>query len=284
MGMASVSQLASEVNDGDVVSIGGKTLHRVPMAFVRALARAETEDLTLLGLTHSMDGDLLCGTGQVSDIHFGYVGFEAYGLAPNFKEGVENGDISPREGTCYTVTSMLRGAKQNVPFMPIPGLYGSEIPEANSDNFTKVESPFSGEEGYAVRTITPDIAVVHANEADEEGNARFDGADLTEGLLARAADRVFVTAERIVDTETFTETPKKTDIPGFLVDEVVEVPNGAHPCSCPGEYPIDDEHVTEYLELSSAGEFDTYLERYLGESEAEYQELALGEVSESVLA
>lgn len=282
--MATVGKLAAEVTDADVVSIGGKTLHRVPMAFVRALARTDAKDLTLLGLTHSMDGDLLCGTGQVTDIHFGYVGFEAFGLAPNFKNGIEQGDISPREGTCYTVTSMLRGAKQNVPFMPIPGLHGSEIPDANWKNFAKVLSPFSEEEVYAVRTVTPDIAVVHATEADRDGNARFEGADLTEGLLARAADRVFVTAEKIVDTAAFQESPKSTDIPGFLVDEVVEVPNGAHPCSCPGEYDIDEEHVTEYLDLSSSGKFDTYLEKYLGDSEAEYQELTVGVNSESLVA
>ncbi|MFC6989255.1 CoA-transferase [Haloplanus sp. GCM10025708] len=140
---------------------------------------------------------------------------------------------------------------------------------------TETTGPFTGERTAAVRTVTPDVGVVHATEADEEGNVRYDGADLTESLVAKAADRVFVTAERIVDTETFAADPAATDVPGFLVDGVAEVPYGAHPCSSPGTYDYDADHLREYLNRSKSGAFEAYLSAYLGDGEADYRERAL---------
>lgn len=271
----SLEALAAEVASGDTLAFGGKTLHRAPMAFARALARRGVTDLAHVGLAKSVDVDLLCATGQLSRAYFGYVGFEALGLAPNFRRAVEAGELDPREGTCYTVAAMLRGAKQGVPFLPVAGLEGSDLPEVREDSFERVTCPYTGEEVYTVRSLAPDVAVVHATEADETGNARFQGADLTEGLLARAADRVFVTAERIVPRATFEDDPGRTDVPGVLVDGVAEVPYGAHPCSCPGRYDYDADHIREYVARSREGAFDRYRETYLAGDEATYRDRAV---------
>lgn len=265
--MSSLGDLASHVTDGDVVAFGGKTLHRVPSAFARELVRREVRDLTVLGIANSIEIDLLCGAGCVSAVHFGYVGFEGLGLAPNFRRTVEAGDVTALEGTCYTVATMLRGAKAGAPFMPVAGLEGSDLPAERAD-FTRIESPFTGEETYVVRTVTPDVGVIHAVEGDPDGNARFFGADLTENLVAKAADRTVVTVERLVE-EPF-DDPDRTDIPGVLVDAIGAVPYGAYPCSCPGEYDYDREALETYLEWSKAGELDRYLAR-LGGDEAEYR-------------
>ncbi|MFB6170661.1 MAG: CoA transferase subunit A [Haloarculaceae archaeon] len=275
--MGELDTVAASVDDGSVVAFGGKTLHRPPVAFVRELVRQGTTDLTLVGVANSMDVDLLAGTGRVSAAHYGYVGYEGLGLAPNFRRAVEAGTLDPKEGTCYTVATMLRGAKQNVPFVPVAGFQGSELPSVRDEDFREIECPFTGEPVFAVRTVTPDVAVVHATEADESGNARFYGADLTENVLAKAADRVIVTTERLVDSDAFADSPERTNIPGVLVDEVVEVPYGAHPCSCPGEYDYDVAHIQAYLERSREGRLDDYLETYLGDSEAAYRDAAVGD-------
>ena len=273
--LQSLAALAGSVDDGDTVAFGGKTIHRAPMAFVRELVRQGTENLHLMGLANSMDVDLLCATGQAASAYYGYVGFEAFGLAPNFRRACETGTLDPREGTCYTVATMLRGAKQGVPFLPIAGLDGSDLLDVSDEWFTETTDPFTGESTIAVRTVTPDVGVVHAVEADAEGNVRVGGADLTERLVARAADRVLVTAERIVDTETFRDRPGETDVPGFLVDGVAEVPGGAHPLGCAEAYDYDAEHLEEYLRLSKTDRFDTYRERYLTGTEADYRERAV---------
>lgn len=268
--MSSLAAVASGVSDGDVIAFGGKTLHRVPSAFARELVRRGVEDLTLIGVANSIEVDLLCAAGCVSGVHFGYVGFEAFGLAPNFRRTVEAGTVTAYEGTCYTVATMLRGAKSAAPFMPVAGLDGSDLAVVR-DDFAEVTSPFTGEATYVVRTVTPDVGVIHAVEADPDGNARFYGADLTEKLVAEAADRTIVTAERVVDAP-FTD-PDRTDIPGVLVDEVVEVPGGAHPCSCPGEYDYDAAFLEGYLGASRNGAVDEYLAA-IGDEEATYRDHA----------
>lgn len=272
--MTGLADLASRVDDGATVALGGKTLHRAPMAFVRELVRQDVSDLTLVGLANSMDVDLPCGTGNATAVHYGYVGFEAFGLAPNFRLRVEDGAVDAREGTCYTVATMLRGAAKGVPFLPVAGLTGSDLLDVN-DALRPVEDPFTGESTAAVRAVEPDVAVIHATEADGEGNARFDGADLTERLVAEAADRVFVTTEQRVETDAFAAAPGDTDVPGFLVDGVAEVPYGAHPTSCPGAYEYDADHLRTYLARSREDDLDGYLTDYLGGDERAYRERAV---------
>lgn len=269
--MASLAGVAAAVEDGAVVAVAGKTLHRTPSAFIRELVRQDVTDLTLIGVANSLDVDLLCGAESAKKVHFGYVGFEGLGLAPSFRRAVEAGRVTAREGTCYSVATMLRGAVQNAPVMPVSGIAGSELPTVNPD-FGVIEDPFTEDSVPVVRTVRPDVGVLHATAADERGNARFTGADLTESLVARAADRTVVTAERLVDTAAFQADPGRTAIPAVLVDDVVEVPGGAHPCSSPGEYSYDRAHMAEYLEYARADRVDEYLTEYLGPDEAAYRE------------
>jgi len=269
--MTTLNDLVSVVDDGDLVAFGGETLHRLPMGFVRELVRQGHTDLSVVCVATSMDVDLLCGTGAASTIHFGYVGFEYLGLAPNFRRGVEEGAVEPHEGSCYTVVSMFRGGAQGLSHQPVTGLDGSDLPDVVED-FQVATCPFTGETTYAVRSARPDVAVLHANEADREGNARFEGGDLSEHLVAEAADQVFVTAEHVIDGAAFQTDPAATDIPAVLVDEVVEVPWGAHPTSCAGAYPHDHDHLRTYLERSRKGDLQGYVDEYLGASEAEYRD------------
>lgn len=279
--MDALQEVAESVTDGSVVGFGGKTLHRAPVAFSRALIRAGVSELTLIGVANSIEMDMLCGAGAVDKVHFGYVGFESFGLAPYFRREVEADRVTALEGTCYTVSGMLRGAKQNVPFMPIAGLEGSDLP-AVRDDFTQMTCPFTGRDVYAVRSVQPDVAVIHANEADPTGNARFYGADLTENLLAKAADRVIVTTESLVDEDSFIDAPEATDIPGVLVDTVVEVPFGAHPCSCPGAYDYDAAHLEDYLVYGRDDAFGSYNEAFIGPDESSYRANFGSEIRESL--
>jgi glutaconate CoA-transferase subunit A len=267
----SLPGLAARVESGETLAFGGKTLHRGPVAFARELARRDVDGLGHVGLAKSVEVDLLCATGQLDRVDFGYVGFEALGLAPNFRRRAEAGTLEVREGTCYTVATALRAAKQGVPFLPVAGLSGSDLPAVN-DAFRCTESPFGDETPWSVRRVAPDVAVLHATVADADGNARFHGADLTEGLLARAAETVLVTAEQVRESG---EVDGDVDVPGFLVDGVAEVPYGAHPCSCPGSYDYDETHLREYLGRSREGTVGEYVETVVGEDETAYREAAL---------
>lgn len=272
-----LEDLAATVEDGDILAFGGKTIHRAPMAFVRAVARRPVENLTVIGLAKSLDVDLLCATNQLSTIYYGYVGFEWMGLAHNFRRAIENGNATPNEGSCYTVATMFRAAAQGVPFLPIAGMDGSELPDAIDDRLQTITCPYTEQEFLAVRAIAPDVAVIHANVADRDGNALLIGGDLTEMLIAKAASSVYVTAEQVVDHIDFIDQGSATHlshavhIPHLLVDAVAEVPYGAHPTSCPGAYEYDRAAIKRYIDISRTSEITAHIDQMIGDDEATYR-------------
>ena len=84
-----IQQAAESVSSGAVLALGGMTLYRRPVAFVRALIQryrdqGEPKDLTLLAFTAGIESDLLVGAGMVSKVRSCYFGFEIFGLAPMF--------------------------------------------------------------------------------------------------------------------------------------------------------------------------------------------------------
>ena len=142
----------------------------------------------------------------------------------------------------------LRAASLGVPFEPIPGIRGTDLP-ATAD-FRTVKDPWTGEEVYLVPALRPQWAVLHVQEADPRGNARIYGSPGYDVLMAQAADRVILTAERIVQTEELARIPELTRISELTVAAVVELPGGARPGDCAGCYDVDEAGVRRYLEAT----------------------------------
>ncbi len=142
----------------------------------------------------------------------------------------------------------LRAASLGVPFEPLPGLKGTDLP-ATAD-FRTVKDPWTGEEVYVVPALRPQWAVLHVQEADPRGNARIYGSPGYDVLMAQAADRVILTAERIVTTEELARIPELTRISDLTVAAVVELPGGARPGDCAGCYDVDEAGVRGYLEAA----------------------------------
>ncbi|NLB88492.1 MAG: hypothetical protein GX790_04600 [Syntrophomonadaceae bacterium] len=134
----------------------------------------------------------------------------------------------------------LRAGAYGVPFLPVGGMWGSDLVAQRPDFFQVVESPFDGTEVVCVKALVPDYAIVHVQEADIYGNCRILGPSYQDALLARAAKKTIVTTERIVGTYRMQEEPKLTAIPHFLVEAVVELPGGAGHGICWPEHPTVD--------------------------------------------
>ena len=135
-----------------------------------------------------------------------------------------------------------------MPFLPVAGVHGSDLPQANG--WKKIADPYgSGQEVYVIPAITPDVAVIHANEVDREGNARVYGTPFWDHPITRASKRVLVTAEKLVPTERLAEQPELTLVPGFLVEAVAIVPHGAWPGSMHPLYEIDYPAVARYVPM-----------------------------------
>lgn len=146
----------------------------------------------------------------------------------------------------------LRAASLGVPFEPLPGLKGTDLPAVA--DFRTVKDPWTGEEVYVVPALRPQWAVLHVQEADARGNARIYGSPGYDVLMAQAADRVILTAERIIPTEELARVPELTRISELTVAAVVEAPGGARPGDCAGCYDVDEAGVRVYLAAAATPE------------------------------
>jgi glutaconate CoA-transferase, subunit A len=227
-------------------------------------ARRGARDLEIVKTAGAYDVDLLAAAGCLRAASCGFVGFEnEFGLAPSYRRAVEQGVVEAREHACYTVIQGLRAAAFGLPFMPAAGFTGSQLPEARG--FRYVADPYTDERVLAIPRLRPDVAVIHVPEADIAGNARIFGTRFEDELMARAAETVVITAERIVSREELERQPELTTIPGFLVGAVVHAPGGAWPGSCYPLYDYEPDAVAAYLDL--AGDPDR-LRAYLNETAA----------------
>jgi len=270
--LVSLEEAISEIGDGSLLGLGGRTLHRAPMAAVREIVR---QGLRGLGVVKTgaggLDVDLLAGAGALSWAIFGSITLEPpFGLAPNFRRAIENGRLKPVEHTCYTMIMGLRASAFGVPFMPV-GHIESDI--VKTADLRRVVDPYTGREVLVVKAIRPDFAILHVHVADKRGNAIIKppahGAE--DRLLAMAAEEVIITAEEVIDRIT---DQWAISIPGIYVDHVVEAPYGAHPTSMAPLYDVDEEHLRLYIEHCGNEEiFGRYLDRFVRCGHEEYLRL-----------
>ena len=251
--LTTLANAIESVPDGATVALGGNTLHRGPGAAVHELVRQAKRGLEIVKTAGAYDVDLLCAAGCVQAVSAGFVGYETpFGMAQAYRRAVETGAVEAREHACATVIAGLRAAIQGVPFMPVAGLQGSDLPRARG--FQILPDPYSAAEVYVVPVLQPDVAIIHVQEADSAGNARILGTRFEDVLMVQAAKRVILTAERIVDGEVFSESPESVAIPGFMVDAVVEAPGGAWPFSCTPFYEFDAQYLQSWVEAARSAE------------------------------
>ncbi|MBI2153418.1 MAG: hypothetical protein HYV92_05300 [Candidatus Rokubacteria bacterium] len=149
-----------------------------------------------------------------------------------------------------------------MPFLPVPGHLGSDYEKLRPD-FKVIVDPYSGKDVLLVPAIVPDVALIHALQADAEGNLLLDEKE-DDFLLARASRVVVASAEEIVATDTLRRAPYGVRLSGIYVRALVHVPGGAHPTACRGRYGIDEAHIQEYLRLAgSDAAFREYVQRYV---------------------
>lgn len=244
--------LAERIADGSSIALGGSFLHRGPFALVRELIRLRRRNIEVIKQSPGYDIDILCRAGVADRAKAGIVAMEGnFGLAPWYRKAVEQGALALEEHACATLTAGLRAAAFGVPFLPVGGVHGSALVEING--WKQVEDPYgSGEAAYAIPRITPDFAMIQANEVSEAGDVRVFGTSHWDRIMSRSARRVLVLAEKVAPMESFAAQPELTLIPHFMVEAVAVVPDGAWPGSCWPCYEVDYPAVEAYLEDGEA--------------------------------
>jgi glutaconate CoA-transferase subunit A len=239
------------VPDGASLGVGGVLLRRKPMALLTAIADAGRRDLRFHCFLASLDAELLVRRGCVAEVHAGYVGFEQLGFAPAYSAAVADGSVRAFEYSEFVFVAGLRAAAAGLPFLPTRGAMGSDL--VAELGLREVVCPYTGERLLAAPALRPNVTVIHAEAADEQGNVRApterDFLWDYDQTLARASERVIVSAERIVPTD---ELRGSTFLFSYEVDAVVEAPRGAWPTAVPGLYGADLEAVRGHLEAVAA--------------------------------
>lgn len=258
----SITEAAALVSSGSTLALGGMTIYRRPMAFVRALIRrhqenGEPHDLTLLAFTAGLESDLLVGSGMIARVRTCYFGLEIFGFAPMFTYHANRGEIEVMEETEASIAFGLRAQLAGVGFMPGRAWIGTDLPKLRPDVRTVVD-PYSGEELMAFPAIQPDVAVIHALRADVEGNAQIGVNKGIDSELPVTAKTVIITAEEIVSQLN------KADVIAHCVTAVVHAPRGAAPTSCYPLYLLDGMTLLSYVEqVKDPDSFFDYLNDWL---------------------
>jgi glutaconate CoA-transferase subunit A len=249
-------------DEGAVLALGGTTLYRRPMAFSLALRErflgvGRPTRITLLCFTAGLESDLLVGAGMVARVRTCYFGLEIFGFAPSFTAAVHAGRLEVVEESEASLAMGIRARLARVGFMPSTAWIGTDMFLLRPDVQTVVD-PYSGEILTAFPAIGCDVAVIHALEADPEGNASIGRHWGVDRELSLIAGTVIVTAERVVPRL------EQADIIAPSVRAVVETPGGAWPTSCHPLYPLEGMELLRYTDVAETQEVDRLLTEWVG--------------------
>ncbi|MDC0711489.1 CoA transferase subunit A [Stigmatella sp. ncwal1] len=256
-GWRPLSEAVASIKDGAWLATGGFMLGRAPMALVLELIAQNRRELRLISLPNPLPAEFLVAGGCLAHVELPFGALNLEGRVrpmPCLKRAIEQNRLSWREHDGYRVVQRLRAASMGLPFIPAPDLDVSAL--ATAEPPRTVVDPFTGQTVTVEPAFYPDVALVHAQAADERGNLYIEDPT-TDLLVAGAARRVIATAEaRVPRLERVT-------VPGFQVESVSLAPRGALPTGCLGLYAHDDAMLAHYLELAEAGREAEFLSRLL---------------------
>jgi glutaconate CoA-transferase subunit A len=128
------------------------------------------------------------------------------------------------------------------------------------------DNPFDGwcdtEKVVLVPAINPDVTIIHLQAADRQGTGRITGLPFADVEQAKAARRLIVTCETLVEDDRLRDAPEHNQIPFFCVDAVVHLPMGAWPTACYHHYDYDPARLHDYRRAAlDDARYATYVEQ-----------------------
>jgi glutaconate CoA-transferase subunit A len=247
--LQSLSQaIRAYVHPGDLLYASGFT-HLIPFAAGHEIIRQGLQDLTLARATPDLIYDQMVAAGSARKVIFSYMGNPGVGSLRRMRAALESGQLEWEEYSHFSMISRLQAGASGLPFMPMK-LTGAPDLEAHNPQFKRVTDPYGGEEVMVVPPLIPDVAIVHVQRADVNGNAHVWGILGEQRLAAFAARKVILTAEEIVSEDVIRSDPNRTLIPSLVVDAVCHVPFCAHPSYTQGYHDRDNAFYLAWDEIS----------------------------------
>ncbi len=250
--IVSMSEAVREsVKPGNEIYLEGFT-HLIPFAAGHEIIRQGIRDLTAIRLTPDLVYDQMIEAGLVKKLVFSWAGNPGVGSLHALRRRSQKDSASKIELEEYSHFGMVARAlagSSGLPFWPLKNFEGTHIEESNS-KIKSIECPYTGNRLATVPALNPDVAIIHVQRADREGNSQVWGLMGTQKEIAFASKRVIIVAEEIVDTAVIRRDPNRTLIPGILVDHVVHEPWGCHPSYAQGYYDRDNDFYVKWEEIS----------------------------------
>jgi glutaconate CoA-transferase, subunit A len=255
--------VAGLVSDGDSVAMEGFT-HLIPCAAANGIIRQEKRNLTLVRMTPDLIYDQMIGMGTASKLIFSWAGNPGVGSLHRFRDAVEKGWPVPLKLEEHSHAGMANryvAAASNLPFAVLRGYVGTDLPEV-TPTIRSITCPFTGEELMAVPALTPDVAVIHAQQADRRGNVAIWGITGIQKEAALSARRVIVTVEEVV--EALEPRPFHFVLPSVAIDAVAVEPEGARPSYADRYYDCDNAFYEAWDPIGRDRErFREWMERHV---------------------
>jgi len=238
--------------DGDLIYAAGFT-HLIPFAAGHEIIRQGRKNLVLARATPDLLYDQMTAAGCARKIIFSYMGNPGVGSLRIVRQEIEAGRLEWEEFSHFGMISRLQAGARGLTFLPMNPTAATDL-EKHNPQYRRVTDPYSGKEVIVVPPLNPDVAIIHVQRCDAEGNAQIWGIIGEQKEAAFAARRVILTAEEIVSEEVIRSDPNRTLIPGFLVDAVCHTPYCAHPSYTQGYYDRDNSFYIAWDKLSERRE------------------------------
>jgi glutaconate CoA-transferase subunit A len=230
--------VAAHLHDGETLAIEGFT-HLISFAAGHEVIRQGRRGLTLARLTPDLVYDQLVAAGCASKLVFSWLGNPGVGSLHAIRRAIEAGALEIEEYSHHGMVGRYAAGASRLPFFPLRSYDGSDL-EAANPRIRRLASPYDGEEVAVVPPLNPDVAIIHAQRADAEGNVQAWGIVGVQREAALAARRVIAVVEELVDASVVRDDPDRTLLPGTVVDAVCVEPFGAHPSFAQGYYDRDN--------------------------------------------
>jgi len=222
---------------------------------------------------------MLIGAGCVRRAELAYEADEAFArIGPRFREAVEKGLIEWEDYSNFGMVQRFAAGAMGIPFIPTRTMLGSDMlkkegfsselrksdPKIASKKFAVMECPFTGDKIVLLPAIEPDVTIIHAQIVDAQGTVRIYGQNFGDEQQAKAAKKLIVTCEEIVQPKKLREFPEHNCVPFFRVNAIVKVPYGAHPYACYRYYDYDPEFLHLYhKQAEDDASFKEFLHEYI---------------------
>ena len=242
----SLEELAGMVQDGERLGVGGLHFVRLPLAALRALIAAGRRDLHFVSWGGGLGLEMMLAAGAVRRLSFCFCSLDIFGLAPLFRQALEQGTIEVEEWPALAMIQGFHAAQQGLPSMPFQPPVGSDILR-RGDVASEAVDPLSGRIVALARPLPMDTFLLHTQRADEDGNLEIQGARGLDVSMAWASRRILATVEEIVPRGALQRgRGGAAIIPRNFVTAIAQAPGGAYPASCLPYY------ITDYSALLEA--------------------------------